>query len=352
MSSLTPRLDKLDQNYIINGNMDFWQRNTTFASPATASYTADRFQVNFSNAATRTVSRSTLVPDIRSTYSLQYVVGTADATVAAGDFENLHYHMEGYDFRNLAGKEITVSFWVRSSITGTYAIAFRNDAVNRSYVTTYSVSVANTWEKKTIHLTHDVTGTWLYDNNTGINISFALMSGTTFHTPSLNSWQAGNYISHSSAVNFMGTAGAQINITQLAVYEGTLEDPEFSTYGRNFEGELRACQRYYEKSYDLSVVPGTASVTAGGLFVISISTISGCAVVQVHYKASKRAIPVVTFYNSITGAVGTFDRGGTPITFAISAASNGVSGFNVANTAVTNAVNGHSGQWAADAELV
>jgi len=297
MSTLTPRLDRLEKNYIINGNMDFWQRETSFAALTTAGFSADRFQANFSNTATRTISRSTSVPNTKSTYSLQYIVGTADAALGPTDYENIHYHVEGYDFRNLSGKDITLSFYVKSSVTGTYTCAFRNSAVNRSYVTTYIINTANTWEKKVIHLTHDASGVWLYDNNTGINISFALMAGLNFQTPSLNTWQSNNYVSHSSAVNFMGTAGAQFNITQIAVYEGTLTDPEFNTAGRNIADELMLCQRYFEKSYNLDTFQPTA--TAVGR-ISSGSTTGSTSNAHIDFCVRKRATPVITLYNSGT----------------------------------------------------
>ena len=100
------------QNYIINGNFDYWQRGTSFAGNG---YTADRFGTGSSNTSTRTVSRSVLVPNANSIYSLQYLVGTADAAVAAADYQDITYQVEGNDFRNLAaqpaqllGREIVV----------------------------------------------------------------------------------------------------------------------------------------------------------------------------------------------------------------------------------------------------
>lgn len=285
------------KNYVINGNLDVWQRGTSFAAGATGSYTADRFQINYSNAATRTVSQSSLLkPDLESLYSLQYVVGTADAAVAAGDYENLHYHMEGADLKPLAGKAISLSFWVRSSVVGTYCVAFRNNAVDRSLVSSYTINSANTWQKVVINLTHDATGTWLYDNNTGLNISFALMGGTTYQTPALGSWQSGNFITDSSAVNFMGTAGAQFNIAQIMLNEG-IAPGAFQTAAPNIQAELAMCQRYFWTSETSAIGLTGPGISANSVYLTG------------KFPVPMRATPI------LSGATGTFNVNNGTVNF-------------------------------------
>jgi hypothetical protein len=302
MSAKTPELDSREdysKNIVINGNMDFWQRGTSFASPIPFSYTADRFQTIFSNTATRTISKDlVLIPNSQSISSLKYLVGTADASVAAGDAEELRYLMEGSDFLPLAGKVFTLSFWVRSSITGTYCVSFRNSTTTRSYVTTYSISLANTWEYKTITLTHDTSGTWDYGSGMGLAIGFTFMAGTTYQTVA-NSWTNGNFISVAGAVNLMGTAGAQWNLSQVQITEGSEALP-FRRAGKTIATELALCQRYYEKTYDTDTPPASPTNTGAITWTTTNmpSAAGRVAGVSWKFRVTKRAIPAVTTYGN------------------------------------------------------
>jgi hypothetical protein len=155
--------------------------------------------------------------------------------------------IEGFNFLPLKGKSIYMSFWVRSPITGTYCVGIRNAAGTRSLVKTYTISVANTWEFKTISFTHDPTGTWDYTNGAGLYVSWVLMSGSTFQTTA-DTWQTGNFVATSAQVNFVGTIGSATNaffISQVQLYEGTTS---LDFEGVPLEAELRQCMRYYEKT--------------------------------------------------------------------------------------------------------
>jgi hypothetical protein len=184
------------QSLTINGNFNIWQRGTTFTGAANV-YTADRWAMRVTGAGVVDVLRSTDVPNNKSDYSLQVDVTTADATLATTDFYGVEYRVEGYDALPLAfgaagAESVTISFWVKSAKTGTHSVALQNSAVNRSYVAEYSVSVADTWEYKTVTIAGDTTGTWLTDNGIGLAVIFALASGPDRDTTA-GSWQAGDF---------------------------------------------------------------------------------------------------------------------------------------------------------------
>jgi hypothetical protein len=178
------------RNRIINGDMRIDQRNA--GAPVTvnnsaAFYATDRwFGFGMTTAGVFTLNRSTVAPT-GFTNSLAASCTTADASIAAGDRYFVNQAIEGFNAADLgfgaAGAQaVALSFWVQSSLTGTYCAALINSAGNRSYVAEYSIAVANTWEYKTIYIPGDTTGTWLSDNGIGVGVRFTLATGTTYQT--------------------------------------------------------------------------------------------------------------------------------------------------------------------------
>jgi hypothetical protein len=359
--NLSPRINRLESNLVIDGGMELWPEGTSRSvANNTSAYGGVLFQYNnISSGVTMTNSRQSSTPSGTNLIYSNQVSKTAAGTLAAGTRQIMHYHVEGYDLNRIYNNEWSLIFWVKSSVASNRSCSVRNASFSHSYVQQYNIASANTWELKVLSFPaiSSCPGTVERTNGAGAVIGWDIVTGTTYQTSSLNQWVAGNFSSGiGEDTSWLTGTTHDFNITGVMVLPGdwsalTAAGYNFVRAGKNFQDELAMSQRYYEKSYDLDVTPGTPAATAGTLFVISISTVSGNAVVQVHYKTSKRATPTVTFYNTVTGAVGTFDRGGTPVSFAISAGSNGVSGFNVANTAITNAVNGHSGQWVSDARF-
>jgi hypothetical protein len=136
----------------------------------------------------------------------------------------------------------TLSFWVRSSVTGTYSVAFQNSAQSRSYVATYTVNAANTFEYKTVTVTGDTTGTWLTDNGVGIYVFFDTGSGSNFNTTA-GAWTAGTYYRTSGSVSLVANSGATFYITGVQLDRGSVATSfDFRDYGR----ELILCQRYFQ----------------------------------------------------------------------------------------------------------
>ncbi|GEM_PF-2539021 len=250
------------KNAIINGNMLVWQRGTSFSvSPSTGIYTVDRWMGYSFTDGTLSLQRSTTVPSESEAgahllYSLSAAPSTADTSIGASQAAFLLYKIEGYDFNRFYGRKGTLSFWVRSALTGDYGVCFRNDTATRSYVTKFTVNAANTWEKKTITVDFsgcNASGTWEYTNGAGLGIGFMLACGSTYQTSSLNTWLSGNYMAPSTQVNLMGSTSYTFYLTQVQLEVGEAATP---FEHRPFAEELVLCRRYFQSyggttSYEL-----------------------------------------------------------------------------------------------------
>jgi hypothetical protein len=211
---------------------------------------------------------------------------------------------EGYDVADLDwgtsdARTVTLSFWVRSSLTGTFGGVIQNVDLDRSYPFTYTISVADTWEYKTITIPGDTTGTWNKTNGIGLRVIFALGAGSDI-IGTAGAWAAANYQGGATGqTNVISTSGATFYITGVQLETGTTAtDFENLQYGQ----QLALCQRYYEKSYNQSTVPGAASTNGAASSVSSTS-----APTQgngVSFTVTKRAAPTMVIYNAVTGAVG------------------------------------------------
>jgi hypothetical protein len=170
------------------------------------------------------------------------------ASPASGAIGTAYQGIEGFNIADLGwgtanAQTATLSFWVRSSVTGTYAAAVRNNAVNRCFVASYTVNAANTWEYKTVSIPGDTSGTWLTDNGAGVYLSFDLGEGSTRSTATTNTWLATNTPGLTSGVKLCATTGATFYITGVQLERGSNATSfEFRDYGR----ELIMCQRYFE----------------------------------------------------------------------------------------------------------
>jgi hypothetical protein len=333
------------RNRLINGGMDVWQRNSSFAAIASAAYNADRWRFVSVGTQVCTVSRDVSVPaSVNTNYSHKTEITTADAAVAAGDALVNDTFVEGYNFLPLKGQTITLSFWARSSLIGTYCVAFRNAGGTRSLVKTYTISVANTWEFKTITFVHDSTGTWDYTNGRGIIVRFTLMAGTTFQTTA-DTWQAGDFLATSAQVNLSATVGNTFYLTRVQLEAGSASS---GFEERPFAMEVRFCQRYYETSiaygtYAFSPSIATADLAVGG----SVNDIA----VGTKYVEEKRATPTVTPYAASSGTSGAVrDLTGAADVTAVSI-DGGTTGFRVFKSASFTIGRFYGYHWASDAEL-
>lgn len=251
------------RNLAINGAFDYWQlvegTTTTVntATPVGTTYAADLFPYQTAGGTIKNFSvvrDSANIPTqaqsgFQSIYSylFTYIGGTSFASPAAADYVvPISYRMEGLDYEKIHSKTITVGFWANPSVAGTYSFSMGNSAGNRSYVTTFSLSVG--WQFVSFTVPLDTTGTWNFDNTLGLVIFIGQVSGTTFQTSTTNAWQAGNFLTATGATNWMATAGATLRIAQFSMIEGPLglSATGFARQGRGIQQELALCQRYIE----------------------------------------------------------------------------------------------------------
>ena len=261
VANLTTRLGQLTstpaggpyvgKNRIINGNQVIDQRNAGAAVTQTNTvlYITDRFQVIMAAISTQTlVSQQVTDAPTGFNYSLKATTGGTGAAPGAGSLASAYQVIEGYNVADLmlgtaSAATFTLSFWVKCSVTGTFSVAFQNNAQNRSYIATYVVNSASTWEYKTITITGDTTGTWLTTNGGGLIARWDYGAGSTYQSTA-GSWQAGNHMATAASVKLIATTGATMAITGVQLEAGTIATPyEFNQY----QVQLAQCQRYYNK---------------------------------------------------------------------------------------------------------
>jgi len=248
------------KNYIINGAMEIDQRNSA-TYPATlpdgnASYSfgADRWHGGRAAAATATLGQSSVAPTGFTKSSL-WTNGTG-ITPVSGDAAYFAHNIEGnniafLNFGTANAATLTFSFWVRSSLTGTFSGSFVNASSNRSYVFTYSISAANTFEKKTITFTGDTSGTWGTGTGRGLSVLFDMGSGSTNRTSTTNTWVTGFFTGSNGSVQTNATSSSTFYLTGVQLELGNVATP-FARAGGSIGGELALCQRYYYRQTSVS----------------------------------------------------------------------------------------------------
>lgn len=261
------------RNRIINGDMRIDQRNSGASQTPTTddTFNVDRWAAGINVASKFSMQQNTAdAPTTQGFTACVKITSLSAYSVAAGDVAVYKQTIEGNNIADLAwgtasAKAVTLSFWVRSSLTGTFGGTLMNSAQNRAYPFTYMISAANTWEQKTVNIAGDTSGTWLTTNGAGIKLGFQLGVGSTF-TGTAGSWSAGNYWGATGATNLIATNGATFYITGVQLEAGSVASPfERRDYGR----ELDLCQRYYVGSYEYWFTSGYdtsyTTVNRGGI---------------------------------------------------------------------------------------
>jgi hypothetical protein len=234
-----------NRNKIINGDMRIDQRNAGASVTPTDAYTLDRWEIREDTDGAVSVQQVSEAPT-GFQKSLKVTVTTADSSLSATQRCLLDQRIEGFntddlDWGTANAKTVTLSFWVRSSLTGTFGGSLINNANNRAYPYTYSISAANTWEYKTVTIAGDTSGTWEITNLAGIKLYFGLGAGSTY-SGTAGAWAASEFYTATSAVSVMGTLNATWQITGVQLEVGSVATPfERRSYGQ----ELSLCQRYY-----------------------------------------------------------------------------------------------------------
>lgn len=241
------------KNRIINGDMRIDQRNAGAAVTAQTYYT-DRWRAWFDQTFT-----FQQVSDAPTGFTHSLKCTKTNGTQAGWGW--LGQYVEGFNvadfgFGAASASTVTLSFWVKSSITGTWFAGLMNSATNRSYPTTYTINQANTWEYKTVTIAGDTSGTWLKDNGTGIIVAFNFGASASTQTP--NSWNATGFSSPTGIVGLGTTNGATFYITGVQLEKGSVATSfDYRPYGTEFH----LCQRYYQRigSAFYGMVEGTTT---------------------------------------------------------------------------------------------
>ena len=238
------------KNRILNGSMVIDQRNAGASVTITSNaYTLDRWLATVSASSKFSVQQNagSITPPAGFTKYLGCTSLSA-YSIGAGDYFLMRQPVEGFNTADLGwgtanAQTITVSFWVRSSLTGTFGGALENNATNRSYPFSYTISAANTWETKSITIAGDTSGTWATDNSIGVMLAFGLGVGSTW-SGTAGSWSSTRYFSATGATSVVGTNGATFYITGVQLEKGsTATSFDYRPYGT----EMSLCQRYYSE---------------------------------------------------------------------------------------------------------
>jgi hypothetical protein len=274
------------RNRIINGDCRIDQRNNG-ASGTAGAYTVDRWFYEPSQATKGTWQRNagSVTPPTGFSNYLGFTSSSA-YSLLSGDYFNFQQKIEGFNFADMAwgtanAQSVTLSFWVRSSLTGTFGGTLRNSDTNYSYPFSYAINSANTWEQKTITIAGPTAGTWVgATNGLGVLVAFSLGTGTTY-SGTAGAWAASNLLSATGATSVVGTNGATFYITGVQLEKGsTATSFDYRPYGT----ELVLCQRYFE-TIDVSM----RAYTSDGFFAIPSV-----------FKVTKRATPTVTWVSNTT----------------------------------------------------
>jgi hypothetical protein len=353
------------RNRLIDGDFRVDQRNVGTLVPVsnTSIYTVDRWVTSCSlgvGTGTLNVTRiNFLGPGGGNPYAYQGAVGTAKASLSAGDFCLVRQPIEGLNVADLlfgtsSAKAITISFtFVTSIANAVLPIAIRNGGLSRSYVTSITTGTAGTAGRYSVTIPGDTTGTWATDNTIGFDLIFGWGSGSTFQATA-NTWSAGNFFSIAGATNFMSNGVNTWQLTDVQLEAGTAASP-MERIG--FDMQLARCMRYYEKSFEYATAPAQ---NAGGLGCARWPQAVGAASSQggnsIAFRVVKRADPTAPNFITYNPSAANAQARNESMGADCSAASVTSIGQSTVNFIFTSAGGSAAGQsiavhWTADAEL-
>lgn len=296
------------RNMFTNGGFEVAQRlsyESSGKSISSANYTGiDMFKTRV-NSCTVLLTQSTTAP-VGFTSSLKVDVTSADTSLASGVYNTIVGHIEGYDIARTAigtsdAKTCTLSFYVRSNLTGTFTGSIGNSANNRSYAFDYTISSANTWERKTITVTGDTSGTWYKESNLGIKITWSLGHGSNYSTATANSWAGVELMGTNNQTNVVASTSNNFHLTGVQFELGSVATP---LEQKSFRDEFIRCQRYYLKSRKYGAPNAATDTWNTAEGTLSQSKHNGIFDTRERFPVEMRANPTVTFY----GADGSSDK--------------------------------------------
>ena len=295
------------RNFIIDGDFTQWpEGNITAAS--NGDYGPALFDIGFSvgTLVVNLTEETSVLPTVgqsghQSGSCVKIDVTTAEAAFTGTEYASFRYMLTGTDYQHLHGQECTLVFWIRSGITGQSSVSFSNAAGNRQYIVPYTISSADTWEKKTITLTMDTSGTWTFtEADRGLMIRWNIGTGPDRNTGTNNQWNGDSLFSAASDVNLASDATKDIYISQVGLYLGssapTFTSPSVTTVARQVE--------YYVERYSLDSASNEHLVNING-------TQTSTADSEYRWAVRKRVAPTVTFTAGATFAATTVSAGAT-----------------------------------------
>ena len=294
--NVAPTVNSTFRNRIINGAMVIDQRNAGASiNPTDGQFSVDRFVIFRSQASKLTAQQNagSVTPPAGFSNYLG-ITSSSSYSVVAGDYFLVSQRIEGYNMADLAwgtanAKTITLSFWVRSSLTGTFGGSLQNASQNRAYPFTYTISSANTWTQVSVTIPGCTDGTWSTTNSEGIGLYFGLGVGSTY-SGTAGSWVLNTSLfSATGATSVVGTNGATFYITGVQLEVGSVATPfEQRLYGT----ELALCQRYYLRL-------NSGAQTAYTSFGVGVAYSTTSASMTVNYPVQMRSQPTYNYGGSL-----------------------------------------------------
>jgi hypothetical protein len=287
------------------------QRNAgASVTPTDGQYSLDRYLFGVSQTSKLTAQQNagSVTPPVGFSNYLG-VTSSSAYSITSTDFFDIQQRIEGFNTSDLAwgtanAQTVTLSFWVRSSLTGTFGGCIRNSAQNYSYVFSYSISSANTWEQKSVTIAGPTSGTWIGGTNgVGMIVQFSLGMGSTLSNTA-GSWYSGNYRAPTGSVSVVGTSGATFYITGVQLEKGsTATSFDYRPYGT----ELALCQRYYAKTFPQTVAPAN-NLGVNYFFGYSVNTANPSTIWK--FPVTMRSSPTLTLFNDrVGGTAGQWNTG-------------------------------------------
>lgn len=325
------------RNRLVDGDMRVDQANAGAVVAVTAGTFVgpDKWKVtNGPGTATFNMQQLAATPPAGFVNYMNVTVTAADAAPLAASVYYIVQHVEGtyipdLGFGTASATNVTLSFWVRSSVTGTYSGAIVNGAANRSFCFTYAIASAATWQYQTVTMPVDNTGTWSTSTGLGLRLRLDLGSGSTFRQAS-GSWTATNMVGVTGTVQLVVTNGATFDLTGVQLEPGT----SASSYElRPFTDILQQCQREYWKTFNLATAPvqnagaGTGELQFNAA-VAAVATDHGYS----SFPTVMRAVPALTFFNPAAASAQVRDVTGGVDCSATAGANTTERGFRVDTT--------------------
>ena len=317
---------------IINGCMQVAQRGTS-GTTNTGYNSVDRFatQAIATDNLAMTLTQQTDSPAGFSN-SLKLTVTTAESALASDEFFSVQHRIEAQNLQSLqygasGAKSLTLSFYVKGTTTGTYTVALQQIDGARVITSTYAISSANTWEKKTLTFTGDTSGSFANDNGEGLRIYWFLAAGSDYTSVDSTAWSAyaDNKVAYGHAVNIIDSTS---KTWQLAGVKLEVGSTATDFQHRSFGDELARCQRYFSKSYDYADAPATATQIGAMYDRMGAGEIVSNRAVQIQFPVDMRGAPAVTAYslNGTSGAISDCGTGYSHVSDDTGAAFNGTDG--------------------------